>query len=301
MTAANQTQASQQAHSGSNLIEDVKLELLEQIENDSIQLPTLPEIALSIREVANSSTSTCKDLCNVIEQDPGITGRVIKVANSPLFRGSQPIESLTLATSRLGIRYTANFVTGIAMKQIFSPTVHAVEALLRETWDVGAAIASCAMRLAKNDPRFQTEQATLAGLTHRIGALPILVYAESKPDLVKNSKLLSCIISEIHGDLGEKILKHWDFSEELYSIPTNYQKPNREISYADYSDLICVAYLQCIAASRVDPALYCAPEATAPETITASHQRLNIHVQQSETEQQELIEHIDMSADAFKM
>ena len=300
MTAANQAHSTT-ADSGFSLIDDVKYQLLDQIENDSIQLPTLPEIALTIREVANSPHTTSKDLCRVIEQDPGIAARVIKVANSPLFRGSLPIETLTLATSRLGIRYTANFVTGIAMRQIFQPTKQAVERLLRETWDISATIAGCAMRIAKSDMRFQTEQATLAGLTHRIGALPILVYAETNPELIKDSRLLSCLINEIHGELGKKILQQWDFPVELVSIPENYQNPNREAEHADYADVISISYLQCIAAGKIEPSLFAGDTATNPEATTAAHQRLNLRGQTSESEQQELIEHIDMSSDTFDL
>ncbi len=283
------------------LIDDVKHQLLAQIESDSIQLPTLPEIALTIREVANSPHTTSRDLCRVIERDPGVAARVIKVANSPLFRGSKPIETLTLATSRLGIRYTANFVTGIAMRQIFQPTKQNIESLLRETWDISSTIAGCAMLLAKNDMRFQTEQATLAGLTHRIGALPILVYAESNPTLVKNPELLRTLINQIHGELGEKMLRQWEFPGELVSIPQSYQQPNRESDHADYADLISVSYLQCIAAGGIKPSLFSTTETIPKGAPTAAHQRLNISGAPTESEQQHLVEHIEMSSITFDL
>ena len=73
------------------LIEQVRLDLLDAIENDSIVLPTLPEIALEIREAASDPDVSVGMLATIIENDSSIATRILRIANSSLLRGFQPI------------------------------------------------------------------------------------------------------------------------------------------------------------------------------------------------------------------
>ena len=104
----------------SEAIFEIKQTLLDAIDNDTLNLPTLPEVAVEIRKVASSPDAAVKDLCKVLETDPTVAASVIKVANSPLFRGNGKIDNLRAAATRLGTRYTANFATGVAMRQLFN-------------------------------------------------------------------------------------------------------------------------------------------------------------------------------------
>ena len=88
------------------------------------------------------------------------------------------------------------------------------------------------------------DQATLAGLVHQIGILPILTYAEESNALLKDSISLNHIIDRIHPILGEKILRAWDFPEQIATVPTNYLDFQRQSKTVDYIDIVQVATLQ---------------------------------------------------------
>lgn len=70
------------------LAETVLDELLEALDNDELILPTLPEVALRVRETAENPNTSIADLCKVIGSDVAISARLIKVVNSPLLRCS---------------------------------------------------------------------------------------------------------------------------------------------------------------------------------------------------------------------
>ena len=89
----------------------------------------------------------------------------------------------------------------------------------------------------------QLEEVTLAALIHQLGALPILTYAEEHEDLISDGITLDQVISKLHGELGEVILKKWDFPPELIKLPKDYQNLAGENQSADYSDIIKVASL----------------------------------------------------------
>lgn len=267
--------------------------LLDKIERDTIRIPTLPEVATSVRDICSDDNATVKDVCAVIERSPGIAARVIKVANSPLFRGSKAVESLHLATARLGLRYTANYVTSVAMRQLYQPKNKTVEKLLRKSWEQTNLIAASAVLVKGLERHFSREQVTLAGLTHQIGVLPLLLHLESEETLVENIEFLPVILEKLHGDLGTLLLYRWDFPKEIADVPTLYNRPQRESSEACLADVITVAYAQCVDNEQLELSWLTAGEKTE------AHERLGIKDPTDEEEQKQLIEHIEITAAAF--
>ena len=273
--------------------EDIRQTLLQKLQDDSLKIPTLPEIAVEARRMCSNENACIKDICNLIEKDPGIAARIIKVANSPLFRGNQAINNLNVAASRLGLRYTANYVTATAMQQLYQPKNSVIEGFMREVWDTSATIAACAMLIAKQDSRFNGEQAALAALTHQIGMLPLLLHAEDDPTLGKNHQLLVLVMRSIHGEIGNMILNKWDFPAEIAEVPLHYTNPDREVDEAGYSDVISVAYAKCVDTGQLSV------DWLEANQFTEAHRRLSISEDLSQDEQQQLVEHIELTAAAL--
>ncbi len=228
----------------SNIVETVGKDIVQAIKSDKLVLPTLPEVALRVRDVASDPDADINRLSEEIGRDAALTARIIKVANSPLLRASQEIENLKMAVMRLGMEYTANIATGLAMEQMFQATSDLVDSRLRETWNRASEIAGICHVLCKHYTKLRPDQATLAGLVHKIGVLPILTYAEDNPDLLRDSMTLDMVIEKLHPILGSLILKKWDFPSELINIPRQYLDFNRASEKADYADLVTVAMLQ---------------------------------------------------------
>ncbi|MBS8239423.1 HDOD domain-containing protein [Marinobacter lipolyticus] len=232
----------------SNIVETIKNDLISAIDNDKLVLPTLPEVALQVRDIAESEDSAIMDLVKVISNDTALSARIIRVCNSPLFRGSRAIENLNMAVSRLGMAYTSNLAMGLAMEQMFQATSDMIDKRLRATWQTSTEVAGVCHVLAQHYTRLKPDQATLAGLVHLIGVLPILRYVEDQ-DIQISSIMLDNVIDELHPRLGAEILKKWDFPKELQNVPLEYTSFQREVPAADFADLVTVANLQLVAGS----------------------------------------------------
>lgn len=226
------------------IAEKVRQEIITAIEKDQLVLPTLPEVALKVREVSDDPDADIDKLTLVIGNDAALSARIIRVANSPLLRASRAIEDLRTALMRLGIQYTCNIATGLAMEQMFQATSDLVDMRMREVWSRSSEVAGISHVLCKHYTKLRPDQATLAGLVHKIGVLPILTYAEDHPALLKDSFTLDAVIEELHAPLGDLILKTWGFPEELAHIPTQHIDFQRSIPKADYADVVTVAMLQ---------------------------------------------------------
>ncbi|MFP6797724.1 MAG: HDOD domain-containing protein [Pseudomonas sp.] len=228
----------------SKLAEKVQKELIQAIDSDELVLPTLPEVALKVREAAEDPDIGIPQLSKVIGNDAALTARIIKVVNSPLLRTNKEITDLQMAVGRLGINYTCNLATGLAMEQMFQATSDVVDRKMREVWNKSTEIAGICHVLCKHYTRLLPDQATLAGLVHQIGVLPILTYAEDHSELLADSISLNHVIEQIHPIIGDKILRAWEFPELIAMVPSQYLDFTRDSAKVDYVDIVQVATLQ---------------------------------------------------------
>ena len=226
------------------LVEEVRAELIDAIRNNRVVLPTLPEVALEVREAVEDPRADAAGIARVLSNDAALSARVIRVANSPLLRAAAPILDLRMAINRLGTQYTCNLVVGLAMEQMFQATSDAVDRRMRQTWVHSTEVAGISAVLARTYTKLKSDQATLGGLVHRIAALPILRFAEEQRRLLKQPELLDVLIEELHGEIGKLILQTWAFPPELACIPMEYLAFDRKPATVDYADVVMVANLQ---------------------------------------------------------
>jgi HD-like signal output (HDOD) protein len=226
-----------------HLAEQISSEITQALEADELDLPTLPEVALRIRDEAEKDSVSAISLAKVIGADPGLAAQLVRTANSPMFMATRAIDDLAQAISRLGVEYAANIVTGLAMQQMFQATSELIDAKMRQVWKTSTDAAAWTSILAKRFTKLRPDQATLAGLTHCIGALPILCWAEENDHLVSDSATLDLLIESVHPPIGTMILARWNFAEELISVPEGYMLPIRKTPEVDYVDLVSAALL----------------------------------------------------------
>lgn len=220
-------------------------ELVEDLENDRLVLPTLPEVALKVRDVVEDENATTNQIATAIKTDAALSARLIKVANSALLRASQPIETLEAAITRMGNTMLRNLVSSMVMQQMFQATSDVTDKRLRAVWEHSTEVAAISCALASMLPRIQKDQALLAGLVHDIGKLPILARAEDIPELLEDEATLDKVINKLHTRVGEMILDKWNFPLEIVAVAAEHENLKRDSgSVIDYVDVVMVANLQ---------------------------------------------------------
>ncbi|WP_372865616.1 HDOD domain-containing protein [Spongiibacter sp.] len=229
--------------SNGQFIQQVRADLLLAIERDAVSLPTLPEVALEIRSAASDPDVDISVLAAIIEHDSSIAARLIRVANSSLLRGLDPTYDVKGAISRIGLSYTSTMVTTLAMQQIFLSSADALNKRMRAMWVHSADVAAICHTLACGQRHLKPELATLAGVIHQIGALPILSYALDRAELRADAGLLDQLLVALTPEMGRFILASWEFPEELVMVPQAHLDFSRHVERADYADLVTVANL----------------------------------------------------------
>ena len=228
------------------LSETVQAHLLAAIDNDDLVLPTLPEVALSIREAAENSEISVAALSRVIGRDAALSARLIKVVNSPLLRALVEVTNLHTAITRLGVNYSCNLAIGLVIEQIFHARSPSLESTLRDIWQNSLEVAGVSYEIARRHTHLKPDQAALGGLVHQIGALPVLAYAQEHDELLADPVWLQPVIARIHPILGDKLLQTWDFPAQLCTLPSQVQQLARETDNIDYVGVVQIARALCL-------------------------------------------------------
>jgi len=219
--------------------------IVEQIESGNLQLPTLPEVALKVRDVVENPDGTVSQVAEVVSQDAGLTARLLQVANSALYRGKVEITSLPMAISRLGCPFVRDLITVQVMKQMFQAANEAIDARLHGLWAHNVEVAGICRGLAGICPGTNPDEAMLAGLLHDIGALPVLFFAEQHEEILYIDGLLDQLVEELHSRIGADLLQLWNIPQVLIDAVVEHEHLSREHDGpADLVDLVQVANLQ---------------------------------------------------------
>ena len=261
-------------------LDELQNEIEQLIISDQLILPTLPEIALRVREACANPDATLQSLADILKEDPSLTARIIKIANSPIMRSAIKVDNLMQAITRLGLNYVQNVTTGLAMEQIFQATNELIDQKLCETWAHSKLVSATATIIAKHYTHLPVDKVTLAGLVHQIGVLPILTYLENNDIVITDKSMLEQLIQALHPQLGTLILQIWRFPSDIVNVPVEYRQYTRKTATnkPDYADVITVANILNTTQSPQ-------PEATA-------YQRLKLEADFSFAKNPELVEEL---------
>ena len=196
--------------------------IIDDLENDRLPLPTLPEVAIRVRETADDDNASITDVARIIETDAALSARIVQVGNSALYKGINPAETVQAAAMRMGLNTVRSLATSLVMKQLFQATHPVVDHYLRKAWKQSTDVAALSAVIAKNSTTLESDSALLAGLTHSIGLSPILVKAEADPGLLNNSQELEKLLYALYPVVGSRILKIWGFSDALIKVPAEH-------------------------------------------------------------------------------
>ena len=217
--------------------------LMEKIKQDALVLPTLPEVALKVRQAADDPDINLGQMSDVISQDPALALGMIKVANSALLGRSVKVETVSQAVTRIGLTQIKSISTAMALKQVFVSENEVVAAYMQKSWHKTMDIASVAislMSLYLKDNKHTSltlDTLTLASLVHNIGVLPILTEAEQHPGVFANPTFLQQAITKLSGKIGGCITRTWGFSDELTLLAESWSDLAilpKEIHYLDF-------------------------------------------------------------------
>lgn len=206
--------------------------------NPNIKLPTPPVIAVRILEEVQKKEPSFTRLTELMNNDPALTARVLRIANSPTFAPISPINNLNKALTRMG----TTLITNIALSFVLVGNLKQVvgsEFNFEYFWKRSVTAAVAANIIAHKVCR-QNDYIFIAALLHDIG---ILVADSCLPSYRKiftadnTSTSINIIEQEqfgfSHAQLGSELLQQWGLPKQITLPIAWHQQPDKAPAEAE--------------------------------------------------------------------
>jgi putative nucleotidyltransferase with HDIG domain len=209
--------------------------------SSSYKPPMLPRVALEIHDLSCRPDIDTEKLVAVLEHDPMLAAHVLRVANSPIFRGRDAETSLRSAVLRLGLKNLGEVVFELALHmRVFRSAEYSgmMEDLRRHSTACGNLCRLLASRVGQD-----SEHAFLCGLVHDIGIAAILIVLgerrKSEPAL--EPAVLNEVVWQIHEDISGMLVRQWKLPDEVADVVAHHHGPAAVTTAPLLSAVVAVA------------------------------------------------------------
>ncbi len=239
------------------------IKFAEAVAADRVHLPSLPTVAVHVRQAINADVGA-RELARIINNDAAIATKILRTANSPLYRGANACATVNDAVARIGINNAQQVVTAFAMQEVFNAKAPALKQRMAGLWRHTQSIASGAFVLARSLGLRDSEGAMLAGLLHDIGAVAVLAYVEGFPNVWRDEQTLGRVLDDLKGEAGAMLLGRWGFDASLVRLPKEVDDWQRESTSLDACGLLQITHY-CVDGAKSPPRALTAAGVTADE------------------------------------
>jgi len=196
---------------------------LEKLIDRSGKLGSLPAIVYKVFEVMDEPNSTATKIGKVINDDPALTARLLKLVNSPFYGFTGKVDTVYRAVALIGHEELRSVVIAASAIKVFDGIPSELVSM-KDFWKRSLSTAVTARVLAAFKREKVIERFFIAGLLHDIGSL--LMYLKlpeemaqvlqlQKTEAVERVKAEKEIIGYDHTEVGGGLLKKWNLPPQI--------------------------------------------------------------------------------------
>lgn len=206
--------------------------ILEKIRNAE-NLPSLPTVAVQVLTMTQADDLSVSEIARVIQQDPALTGRLLKIVNSSLFGMSRKISSLQQAMVVLGLRTVKVMVLSFSLVDTMRSRKGGGFDFAAY-WRRSLTTAVTSRLLAEQVHKAISDEAFVSGLLCDLGILAAFQCAHElyEPVLVKYESgfepfqtVEQSVLGVTHQELSAELLNHWSLPETLCNAVRSHHAP----------------------------------------------------------------------------
>ncbi|MGA1874053.1 MAG: HDOD domain-containing protein [bacterium] len=235
-----------------------EIQSIENIIGQVQSLPTLPSLALEVMMMAENPESSLADIALILQKDPAIASKILKIANSAFYGYSRQVTNLQNALLLLGLREVKTIVLGVSIVNLFKSSNSEVGYNHQLLWLHSAAVAQIARSLAFKASLFDLEQeAFTVGLIHDIGKIVLdqfrhhdflkIIHLVQKEGNLTFLEAENRILGVNHAQIGGWLAQKWLFPSDLAEAIEYHHNPQESkhghllASLAHIADIFCKA------------------------------------------------------------
>ena len=198
-------------------------------------LSSLPEIFIRLSELIDDENSTSGQIAMLIEADPSLATRILKMVNSAFYGFPQTIVSINQSIAILGRARLRQILIGVILGGVFvnlDNRIFPMEAYWQHSVKTGILSRLIGKRCGLSD---QSEELFTAGLLHKIGrlilaqALPQLSMEVQQAIASGNETIYQAeqrILGYTHCKVGSAFMQQWGLPEILIEVAEHHHSPH---------------------------------------------------------------------------
>jgi HD-like signal output (HDOD) protein len=219
------------------------------------ELPTLPEIVGRVSSVLNDPKSSAKDVANAIAADAALSGKMLKLANSPAYGFSRKITAITDAVALIGFEETHHLVMSAA---VFDQLSFESDFEFKAYWTHSLSCATLAKLISTNLKPGGLQSAFISGLLHDMGKVILARDIPASQKLVglpyssadkTRLKLEEMAFGINHAEVGYLLAEHWLLPRVVADAVRYHHAPEIEHPPKVPSGIVFLANIFC----RMEP------------------------------------------------
>ncbi len=186
-----------------------------------------------IEAVLGDPQSTLSSVGEVIEKDPDLTARLLRLGNSSFFGFPNRLETVSETISLIGVQQVQDLISASTVVKIFEG-VSADLVDMESFWKHSIACGVAGRILAIERRVSKPEKFFVVGLLHDIGRLVLYSRAAAKakqvferyqndPVLLREAEM--SVLGFDHTEIGEALLRSWNFPPNLVNAVRYHHQP----------------------------------------------------------------------------
>jgi putative nucleotidyltransferase with HDIG domain len=186
-----------------------------------------------VEEILHNPQTTLTTVGEVIEKDPDLTARLLKLGNSSFFGFGSRIETVSETISLIGLRQVQDLIAVVSVVKVFDgvpPDLVCMESFWKHSLACGMAarLLALARRLPKPEKHF------VAGLLHDVGRLVLYLRApQSAREVFQHFAARGGLLRQAeqqvlgfdHAEIGEALLRAWNYPPTLVNAVRYHHQP----------------------------------------------------------------------------
>ena len=218
---------------------------LQNLVENTVDLPVVPMVASRVIDEVANHKSTADSLSKIIGQDQALLGRILRIANSPFYRGRIPTSTLQAAIVRLGPALVRDLVISLSTQSLFKE----FDSFEQQMWNHSLAAAFGAQLVAAEAHVANPDEAFVAGLLHDVGKTILVNHNPGYSELLLEANANNRPHHEVereaygfdHADVGGVLMGKWQLADTLVeSVRYHHRLDELEEAPQSTRALICV-------------------------------------------------------------
>jgi HD-like signal output (HDOD) protein len=149
-------------------------QILERIEARPEYIPRRPSLLPKLMATVNDNEATMAEMSRIIAQDPALTGNLIRIANSPIYRsGSMPVESIDRAVTMVGVQGIRSIIASALLQPLMAVGNGAFNKFPEAVWEHTLYAAMAGEAHATQVENAEPFVSQLVGLLYGLSAIVV--------------------------------------------------------------------------------------------------------------------------------